>query len=73
MSDFSWYTDASLTGEGHVYCAGPLAQCVRRWKRLSDNQKIDAIIKLKTSTDRQVVIAREELDRLALDPHLDHA
>jgi hypothetical protein len=73
MSDFSWYADASLTAEGHVYCAGPLAQCVRRWKRLSDNQKINAIIKLKSSTDQQLLIAREELDRLALDPQLDRA
>jgi hypothetical protein len=73
MSEFSWYADASLTGEGHVYCAGPLAQCVRRWKRLSDNQKTSAIIKLKTSTDQQVLIARDELERLALDPQLDHA
>jgi len=73
MPDFSWYADASLTRDGHVYCAGPLAQCVRRWKRLSDSQKINAVIKLKTSTDQQVLIAREELNRLALDPQLDHA
>jgi hypothetical protein len=73
MSEFSWYADASLTGEGHVYCAGHLAQCVRRWKRLSDNQKINAVIKLKTSTDQQVLIAREELERLALNPKVDRA
>jgi hypothetical protein len=73
MSDLSWYADASLSDGGHVYCAGPLAQCVRRWKRLSDNQKISAIIRLKTATDQQVVIAPEELERLALDPHLDRA
>jgi hypothetical protein len=73
MADLSWYADASLTEGGHVYCAGPLAQCVRRWKRLSDNQKINAVIKLKTPTDQQVLVAREELDRLALDPQLDRA
>jgi hypothetical protein len=73
MPDFSSYADASLTGDGDVYCAGPFAQCVRRWKRLSDSQKINAVIKLKTSTDQQVLIAREELNRLALDPQLDHA
>ena len=73
MSDLSWYADASLSDGAHVYCAGPLAQCVRRWKRLSDSQKMNAIIKLKTSTDQQVLVARKELDRLAIDPQLDHA
>lgn len=73
MPEFSWYADASLTEEGHVYCAGPLAQCVRRWKRLSDDQKINAVIKLKTSTDQQVLIGREELERLALNPQVDRA
>jgi hypothetical protein len=73
MPDFSWYADASLAGEGHTYCAGSLAQCIRRWKRLSDDQKANAVIKLKTSTDRQMVMSREELERLALDPQIDHA
>jgi hypothetical protein len=73
MSDFSWYADASLSDGGHIYCAGPLAQCVRRWKRLSDDQKTNAVIKLKTSTDQQVLVAREELERLALNPQVDRA
>ena len=73
MPDFSWYADASLTGDGHVYCAGPLAQCVRRWKRLSENQKVNAVIKLKTATDQQVLVAGEQLERLALDPRVDYA
>jgi hypothetical protein len=73
MSEFSWYVDASLTEEGHVYCAGQLAQCVRRWKGLSENEKINAVIKLKMSTDRQVLMAQQELERLALNPRLDRA
>jgi len=73
MPDFSWYADASLSEGGHVYCAGALAQCVRRWKRLPDVQKINAVIKLKTPTDEQILMAREELERLALDPQLDRA
>lgn len=63
MSKFSWNADASLTEEGHIYCAGPLAQCVRRWKRLSENPKINVVIKLKTSANEQVIMAREELER----------
>jgi hypothetical protein len=73
MTEFSWYADASLTDGAHVYCAGPLAQCVRRCKRLSDTQKTGAVIKLKTATDLQVLVAREDLDRLAVDPQLDRA
>jgi hypothetical protein len=73
MSDFSWYADASLSDGAHIYCAGPLAQCVRRWKRLSGDQKINAVIRLKTSTDRQMLMGPEELERLALDPHVDVA
>jgi hypothetical protein len=73
MSSFSWYADASLVEKGHVYCAGPLAQCVRRWKRLSEIQKLGAVIKLKTSTDRHILVERDELERLALDPKVDHA
>jgi hypothetical protein len=73
MSEFSWYADASLSDGGHVYCAGPLAQCVRRWKRLSDAQKTNAVIKIKTATDQKITIAREELNRLALDPQVERA
>jgi hypothetical protein len=73
MSEFSWYADAALSDAGHVYCAGPLAQCVRRWKRLSDDQKINAVIRLKTPTDAQVLIALEELDRLTPNPQVDRA
>ena len=73
MSNYSWYTDASLSDEAHVYCAGPLAQCVRRWRRLSDDQKDHAVIKLKTSTDALSLIAREEIERLALDPKVNRA
>jgi hypothetical protein len=73
MPDFSWYADASLSDGAHVYCAGPLAQCVRRWKRLTDDQKRSAAIKLKTSTDHQIEMGREELQRLALDPQVDRA
>jgi len=73
MAEFSWYADASLTQDGHVYCAGALAQCVRRWKRLSDNQKINAVIRMKTATDVQISMAREDLERLAVDPRLNCA
>ena len=46
MNDTSWYVEASLTSDMHVYCSGSLAQCVRRWTRLSEVQQSTAVIKL---------------------------
>lgn len=73
MSELSWYVDASLSDGAHVYCAGPVAQCVRRWRRLTEDQKLSAMIKLKTATDLQIELGREELEHLALDPQVDRA
>jgi hypothetical protein len=70
MIDFSWYAEASLTDGGHVYCAGSLAQCTRRWKRLSEAQKCGAFIKLHKITDGHVRIERTEIEHLALEPEL---
>ena len=66
MSDIAWYVEASLIGEEHVYCAGSLAQCVRRWTRLSEGERAMAFIKLHNATDGHVRIERAEIERLAL-------
>jgi hypothetical protein len=70
MSDIAWYVDASLIGEEHVYCAGSLAQCVRRWTRLSEDERAIAFIKLHKATDGHVRIERAEIEHLALQPGL---
>lgn len=66
----SWYVEASLVGDDHVYCAGTLAQCVRRWKRLSEIEKSGAFLKLHKITDGYRRLERDELERLALEPRL---
>jgi hypothetical protein len=70
MSNVSWYAEASLVEQGHVYCAGSLAQCVRRWARLTQNEQATATIKLHKITDGHVKIERAEIAELALQPEL---
>jgi hypothetical protein len=70
MADFSWYAEASLVGAEHVYCAGYLAQCVRRWKRMPEDEKTHSFIKLKKITDGHIRLDRAEIERLALEPGL---
>jgi hypothetical protein len=70
MSDIAWYVEASLIGEEHVYCAGSLAQCVRRWTRLSESERALAFIKLHTATDGHVRMERAEIQQLAMQPDL---
>ena len=70
MSDIAWYVEASLIGEDHVYCAGSLAQCVRRWNRLSEDERAMAFIKLHKATDGHVRVERAEIEKLAVQPEL---
>lgn len=70
MSNVSWYAEGSLVKQGHVYCAGSLAQCVRRWNRLTQNERATAIIKLHKITDGYVKIGPADVAQLALKPDL---
>jgi hypothetical protein len=70
MSDIAWYVEASLIGEEHVYCAGSLAQCVRRWARLSQDERAVAFIKLHKATDGHIRVDRTQIEILSLQPSL---
>jgi len=70
MSDIAWYVEASLIGDDHVYCAGSLAQCVRRWNRLSETERAMAFIKLHKATDGHARLERAEIEKLAVQPDL---
>ena len=70
MNDVSWYAEASLVSDDHVYCAGSLAQCVRRWVRLTDADQFSAFIKLHKATDGHRKMNRDEIALLALKPEL---
>jgi putative heme degradation protein len=70
MIDVSWYAEASLVSSDHVYTAGSLAQCVRRWMRLTDAEQFDAFIKLHKATDGHRRMERDEIALLAAKPEL---
>ncbi len=70
MNDTSWYVEASLTSNMHVYCSGSLAQCVRRWARLSEIQQASAVIKLGGRTDAGDTLSHDELVALSKKPEL---
>ena len=60
--------DASLATDGHVYCAGSLAQCLRRWNRLSASQKATAFLKMGRDGMTPTLFRGEELQKLAANP-----
>ena len=68
--DIDWYIEASLIGGSHVYCAGSLAQCVRRWARLSENERAVAFIKLHKASEGHVLVERADIEKLAIQPDL---
>lgn len=70
MNDISWYAEASLTSNSHVYCSGSLAQCVRRWSRLSQVEQTTASIKLGGRTDSGETLSHDELVALSKKPEL---
>jgi hypothetical protein len=70
MDDISWYAEASLTSDNHVYCSGSLAQCVRRWARLSEIEQGAATIKMGGRTDGGQVLTGEVLIALSKKPEL---
>jgi len=74
MTEMNWYTDASLSSETHVFTAGSLAQCVRRWTRLHEWHQARARIKIGGRTGRSAhglpVLDEAEILELASRPDL---
>jgi hypothetical protein len=70
MHDTSWYAEASLTSDNHVYCSGSLAQCVRRWVRLTEAQQATATVKLGGRTDGGDILTSDALLALSKKPEL---
>jgi len=61
---------ASLVTEGHVYCAGTLAQCLRRWNRLSSEDRGRAFLKMGRDGMPATIIHGDKLAELAQMPQL---
>ncbi len=74
MTEMNWYTDASLSSENHVFTAGSLAQCVRRWTRLHEWHQARTQIRIGGRTGYFAhglpVLDEAEISRLASRPDL---
>jgi hypothetical protein len=68
-----WYAEASLCSNEHVFCAGSLAQCVRKWTRLSEAQRAATYINMGGRTEPGEVVGAEQIALLARDPGLARA
>lgn len=70
MNAISWYAEAALVSDGHVFCAGSLAQCVRKWTGLPEEKRVIVSIKLHSATDKHVIVDSAEIAQLARKPEL---
>lgn len=69
MSDASWYLEAVLVSDTHVFCAGTLAQCVRKWTRISANDKASAFIKVGSEIGGFRIIDANAIQNYVRDPN----
>ncbi len=65
MDDIPWYAEASLRAPGRVYCAGSLAQCIRKWQRLPEIDQSSAYINLAKEFGGRVTLDRDYVVALA--------
>ena len=70
MTDTIWYAEASLSSSGHVFCAGSLAQCVRKWTRLSEAQRATTQINLGGRSEAGEVVRGDQIALMARNPEL---
>jgi hypothetical protein len=70
MEQVPWYTEASLVGRGRVYCAGTLAQCVRRWTRMAEVEQNTVHIEVKKPINGKTRFEKGHIAALAGSPDL---
>jgi hypothetical protein len=70
MDEIPWLAEAVLATQQRVFCAGTLAQCVRRWSRLSEPDQSNAIIKIGRHSERRKIIVAAEIADLAKRPEV---
>jgi hypothetical protein len=68
MTETAWYAEASLCSSEHVFCAGSLAQCVRKWTRLTESQRATTHINMGGRAGQRV--DSEQIALLARNPTL---
>jgi hypothetical protein len=67
------YTAATLATEGHVYCVGTLAQCLRRWNRLASEHKAGTYLKMGRDGVAPTILQSDEIEELAKNEKLIRA
>jgi hypothetical protein len=65
MDDIPWYGEASLRAPGRVFCAGSLAQCIRKWQRLPEIDRNSAYINLAKEFGGRMKLGRDDVAALA--------
>jgi hypothetical protein len=71
MTDVLWYSEASLISEDqHIFCAGSLAQCVRKWRSLPSDAQATSFIRQGASYRPTGRLDAEAIGALAADPEL---
>ncbi len=70
MEPIQWYAEASLIGPNRVFCAGSLAQCVRRWTRLTEDERAVAHIQMRSPGTRLAKLEKGQIAPLAASPEL---
>lgn len=68
--DLSPYASATLGTRGHIFCAGTLAQCLRRWNRLPDQSKQEAYLKMGRDGETPTILRPAQIAELANNPKL---
>lgn len=59
------YIAATLATEGHVYCVGTLAQCLRRWNRLPSQSKSSTHLKMGRDGVAPTILKGDQIEELA--------
>ncbi|HWY61735.1 MAG TPA: hypothetical protein VNW15_07520 [Rhizomicrobium sp.] len=70
MDKVLWYSEASVSSTTRVFCAGTLAQCVRRWARLSEADQSAATIRLGSHTEGREILSHDQVVVLSKRPDL---
>ncbi len=64
------YTAATLATEGHVFCVGTLAQCLRRWNLLPSEDRADTYLKMGRDGLAPTILRGEQIAELATNAEL---
>jgi hypothetical protein len=70
MGQIPWHAGAKLVAPGRIYSADTLAQCVRRWARLTEEEKASVQIHLREPINGVTQLDKGQIAALAVSPDL---